>query len=171
MMTVLRKGGSYRFSVLDPQRGNWTPGWQYLVDNALALRGWTGKLTWLRDPVPWWTVLPSLRCGKDAVLVWLDVEVDGADLPVALLEDAMNEVVGCLEFAEVGENPGLPPDHAAESAPVPTPRWLKALIAVAVLYFSLSVLSVVASLTANARRLFGVWGAADSSTTASRKEA
>ena len=156
-MAVLRKGGSYRFSALDPQRGNWPQSWQSRVAGALARRGWTGTLIWLHDPVAWWTVLPSIRCNKDAVLVWLDVEVQGANLPVDLLESAMNEAIGCLEITEVGADPGLPPDHAGEPLPVPQtmPAWLRTLAVGVAIYFGLSALSELVSLAASTRRLVG----------------
>ncbi len=158
-MAVLRRGKEYRFSALDPKRGRWPESWQSRVASALARRGWRGTLIWLSEPVPWWTVLPSVKCGGDAVVVWLDAKPEGADLDTTLLEAALNEAIGCMELGEqVGDRPELPPDHAGEPAPAPagTPGWLKAVIVGGVAYLGLSALAKVASVAASARRIVGV---------------
>lgn len=153
---LLRAGRQYRFNVLDPQRGQWPPGWQSRVASALARLGYGGTLIWLRDPVPWWTVLPSTKCGGDAVVVWLDVEVRRQDLDTALLEAALNAAIGCMELGQVGERPDTPPDHATDPRPATGgPRWWRALLIGGAIYLGMSVLATAANAGAAVRRLVG----------------
>ncbi len=154
-MPVLRAGRQYRFNVFDPQRGNWPPGWQSRVASALARLGYRGTLTWLRDPVPWWSVFPS-KCGGDAVIVWLDVAVAGEDLDTTTLEAALNQAIGCMEIGQVGDKPDTPPDHATDPRPpAGSPRWLRALVVGGAIYLGMSVLAAAANAGAAVRRLVG----------------
>ena len=154
-MAVLRAGAEYRFSALDPKRGQWPRGWQSRVAATLARAGWGGTLIWLADPVPWWTVLPSLKCGGDAVLVWLDLRVEGEDLDTDLLERALNEAVGCIQLGEVGVKPDLPPDHSGETPSYAEgrPAWLTALVIGAAAYLGLSAVSMLVRIASDVRRV------------------